>query len=53
MFDPERVRDTATYAAPHSGSEGMPHVLVNGVFVVRDGKHTGARPGQVLRRERR
>ena len=32
---------------------GMPHVLVNGVFVVRDGKTTGARPGQILRRARK
>ena len=29
-------------------ASGIPHVLVNGLFVVRDGKHTGQRPGQVL-----
>ena len=50
LFDARRVEDTATFEAPHAYPEGMPHVLVNGVFVVRDGKHTGARPGVVLRR---
>jgi N-acyl-D-amino-acid deacylase len=50
LFDARRVEDKATFEAPHAYPEGMPHVLVNGVFVVRDGKHTGARPGVVLRR---
>lgn len=50
VFDPATVKDVATYAAPHAFPEGLPHVLVGGVFVVRDGTHTGARPGQVLRR---
>jgi N-acyl-D-aspartate/D-glutamate deacylase len=49
VFDPARVRDAATYAAPHQAPEGIPHVLVGGVFIVRDGKITGATPGQVLR----
>jgi N-acyl-D-aspartate/D-glutamate deacylase len=49
-FDPARVKDEATYPAPHAFASGIPHVLVNGVFVVRDGKTTGATPGQVLRR---
>ena len=50
LFDAAIVKDQATYAAPHAYPVGMPHVLVNGVFVVRDGKTTGARPGQILRR---
>ena len=50
LFDPATVKDEATYAAPHAYPSGMPHVLVNGVFVVKDGKTTGARPGQILRR---
>ena len=53
VFDADRVRDVATYDKPHAYAEGIPHVLVNGAFVVRDGKATGARPGQVLRRERK
>ena len=53
IFDATRVRDTATYERPHAFPDGIPHVLVNGAFVVRDGKATGARPGQVLRRERK
>lgn len=50
VFDPATVRDQATYAAPHAFASGVPHVLVNGQFVVRDGRTTSARPGQVLRR---
>ena len=49
VFDPALVKDEATYPAPHAFASGLPHVLVNGVFVVRDGKTTGARPGQILR----
>jgi N-acyl-D-aspartate/D-glutamate deacylase len=52
LFDPATVRDVATYAAPHAYPAGLPHVIVNGVFVVRDGKVTGARPGEVLRRSK-
>jgi len=52
LFDPATVKDEATYAAPHAYPSGLPHVLVNGVFVVKDGKSTGARPGQILRRTR-
>lgn len=50
VFDPARVRDTATFDAPHAYPEGMPHVIVNGTFVVRDGAQTDARPGAVLAR---
>ena len=50
LFDPDTVKDEATYAAPHAYPSGLPHVLVNGVFVVRDGKTTTARPGRILRR---
>jgi len=49
VFDPKTVRDVATFAKPHAYSEGFSHVLVNGVVVIEDGKHTGARPGQILR----
>jgi N-acyl-D-amino-acid deacylase len=50
LFDPKRVADKATYVSPHQYPEGIPHVLVRGMFVVRDGVHTGARPGGVLPR---
>lgn len=49
VFDPARVRDAATYERPHAFAGGVPYVLVNGVFVVRDGEHTGAKPGRALR----
>ena len=48
-FDPHTVADTATYADPRQFPTGMPHVIVGGVPVVRDGVGTGARPGQVVR----
>lgn len=49
IFDPTRVADQATFEEPHQLSVGIHHVLVNGVPVVRDGRHTGARPGQIVR----
>lgn len=50
VFDPDRVRDRATYEEPRADPEGVPFVLVNGVLVVDHGEHTLARPGHVLRR---
>tara|TARA_B100000809_G_scaffold182073_1_gene179818 strand:+ start:400 stop:2073 length:1674 start_codon:yes stop_codon:yes gene_type:complete len=49
IFDPEKIADHATFAKPHQYSTGMVHVLVNGVPVVADGKHTGATPGRAIR----
>ncbi|HMC56560.1 MAG TPA: D-aminoacylase [Gemmatimonadaceae bacterium] len=48
LFDPATVADLATFEKPHQLSVGMKYVLVNGVAVVRDGKHTGATPGRVV-----
>ena len=48
VFDPETVRDTATFAEPNRLAEGMRFVLVNGVPVIEEGKMTNALPGQVL-----
>lgn len=48
-FDPDTVADRATFEQPHQYPVGIPHVLVNGTFVIRDGEHTGATPGRVLR----
>ncbi len=48
VFDPERVRDKATFAEPHQYAEGVNYVIVNGAVVLDDGKMTEARPGQVL-----
>ncbi len=52
LFDPVRLIDTATYEQPRRYPEGILHVFVNGCAVVRDGLHTGARPGRALRRNR-
>ncbi len=45
VFDRTKIRDGATYQEPHHYSEGTRHVLVNGVFALKDGKHTGALAG--------
>ncbi|MBA2459398.1 MAG: D-aminoacylase [Gemmatimonadales bacterium] len=49
VFDPATVADRATYERSHQHSTGIRHVIVNGVAVLRDGKHTGAKPGRVVR----
>lgn len=49
VFDPGTVRDRATFEEPHQLSAGMEYVFVNGEAVVREGVHTGATPGQVVR----
>jgi N-acyl-D-amino-acid deacylase len=49
VFDPKTVLDRATYERSHQLSTGIAHVFVNGVAVVRDGKHTGAKPGRTVR----
>ncbi|MFC5412697.1 amidohydrolase family protein [Larkinella bovis] len=48
IFDEKTVSDKATYDQPHAYSSGFSYVLVNGVPVIENGKHTGKRPGQVL-----
>jgi CubicO group peptidase (beta-lactamase class C family) len=49
IFDPNTIRDRATFGEPDLLSEGMKIVIVNGVVVIEDGKFTGATPGKVLR----
>ena len=48
VFDPATVSDVATFEKPHAYAAGFRWVLVNGELVVRDGDHTGSRPGEVL-----
>ena len=48
VFDPDRVRDTATFERPHQYAEGFTIVITNGTIVYRDGQMTAARPGVVL-----
>jgi len=48
VFDPDKVRDTATYADPHQFAAGIDHVIVNGIVTLKDGKLTGQRGGRVL-----
>lgn len=49
VFDPETVTDPATFTDPHHYATGIPHVLVNGVAVIKNSEYTGAMPGQGLR----
>jgi N-acyl-D-amino-acid deacylase len=49
IFDPETIQDHATFEDPHQYSTGMVHVFVNGQQVLKEGEHTGALPGRVVR----
>ena len=48
VFDPATISDRATFEKPHQYAVGMKHVFVNGVQVLKDGEHTGAKPGRAL-----
>ena len=49
VFDPATIQDHATFEHPHQYATGMCHVFVNGQHVLKDGEHTGATPGRVVR----
>ncbi|MFA6127473.1 MAG: D-aminoacylase [Bacteroidales bacterium] len=51
IFDPSKITDPATYTKPQQFSTGMVHVFVNGTQVIRDGEHTGEKPGRVVQRQ--
>jgi N-acyl-D-amino-acid deacylase len=48
VFDPAQIADRATFEKPHQYAVGMTHVFVNGVQVLKDGDHTGAKPGRAV-----
>jgi N-acyl-D-amino-acid deacylase len=49
VFDPATIKDAATFEKPHQYATGVKHVFVNGIQVLKDGEHTGAKPGRVVR----
>ena len=49
VFDPNTITDHATFEKPHQYATGMVHVFVNGIQVLKDGEHTGAKPGRIVR----
>ncbi|HYU34224.1 MAG TPA: D-aminoacylase [Thermoanaerobaculia bacterium] len=49
VFDPAKIQDHATFDKPHQYATGMVDVFVNGVQVLKNGEHTGAKPGRVVR----
>jgi N-acyl-D-amino-acid deacylase len=51
VFDPDKVQDNATFNEPHQYATGFQHVFVNGIEVVSNDHHTGARPGHALRHQ--
>jgi N-acyl-D-amino-acid deacylase len=48
VFDPKAIIDKATFEKPHQYAVGVKHVFVNGAHVLKDGEHTGAKPGRAL-----
>ena len=48
VFDPQTIADRATFEKPHQFAVGVKHVFVNGTQVIKDGEHTGAKPGRAL-----
>jgi N-acyl-D-amino-acid deacylase len=52
VFDPNTIQDHATFEKPRQPATGVSEVFVNGVEVVHDGEHTGAKPGRVVKRDR-
>jgi len=49
VFDPDTIADHASFTDPHQYATGMVHVFVNGAQVIKNGEHTGAKPGRVVR----
>ena len=49
VFNPDTIQDHATFEEPHQYASGVVHVFVNGTQVLKDGEHTGATPGRVVR----
>lgn len=49
VLNPRKISDNATFDEPHQLATGVEHVFVNGVHVLRNGDHTGAKPGRVVR----
>ncbi len=49
IFDPNTIKDKATYENPHQYAVGVDHVFVNGAQVLKNGTHTGAKPGRCVR----
>ena len=49
VFDPQTIRDNATFENPHQYATGVEHVVVNGIPVLKNGIHTNAKPGRCIR----
>ena len=49
VFDAGTIQDNATFETPHQYATGMQHVFINGTQVLKNGEHTGANPGKVVR----
>ena len=49
VFDTGTIQDKSTFETPHQYATGMQHVFINGTQVLKNGEHTGAYPGKVVR----
>jgi N-acyl-D-aspartate/D-glutamate deacylase len=52
VFDPDEVRDEATFINPHKFASGIPYVIVNGTIVIDESEHIGTLPGRALRKSK-
>ncbi|MFC1502304.1 amidohydrolase family protein [bacterium] len=52
IFNPDTVKDSATWKEPHQYPSGIPYVIVNGNVVIDEGEHTGKLPGRILKKGR-
>ena len=50
VFDPNRIKDLATFEKPHVYPEGVEYVIVNGALIVEGNEHTGALNGEILKK---
>ena len=53
VFDPATIQDHSTFKQPRQLATGVSEVFINGVQVVHNGQHTGAKPGRVVSRDRK
>ena len=52
VFNPNTIKDRATFENPKQYPQGIPYVIVNGTVIIDNGEHTNALPGKVLKHKK-